>query len=86
MANEEKWDCNLCIHMNVCPGYMVTQLHCEHYLPQGNVIPVLRCLDCEHTKRNHFDIFGRDYCDRWRTEVSGDGFCNFGRKRCRDAD
>lgn len=37
---------NLCIHMNVCPAYMVTQTACEHYLPQGNLIAVTRCREC----------------------------------------
>lgn len=48
MANEKNWDCNLCIHMNVCPAYEVTQTECQHYLPMGNVLPVVRCKDCKH--------------------------------------
>lgn len=48
MASERRFDCNLCIHMNVCPAYEVTQTECDHYIPQGNVLPVVRCRDCIH--------------------------------------
>lgn len=46
-----------------------------------DAVEVIRCKDCKHTKREHFDAFGRDYCAHWKREVKADEFCSRGEKR-----
>lgn len=58
------YDCNCCIHLNVCPNCNADVEECANYLPIGNVVPVVRCKDCRHQRK------GWKEDKRWR-----DGGC-----------
>lgn len=86
------FDCNLCIHMTVCPAYMVTQTGCKDYMPQGNVIPVVRCEDCRHARPlnrrdSYEDRFIEDcvWCMMREDGVFPEGYCSDGERREADA-
>lgn len=83
MANERRFDCNLCIHMNVCPAYEATQAKCEDYIPQGNVIPVIRCENCEYYDGHICEFFSK-WPDQYNTGhtvyMEPDDFCSYGEK------
>lgn len=79
------FDCNLCIHMNVCPAYMATQTSCKDYLPQGNVIQVVRCKGCKHwTREGNGYMDDEPYCGN-PYGIEGypkpDDFCSRGERR-----
>lgn len=80
MANE--FDCSSCIHAEVCPGYMVTQTECGHYLLREDAAEVVRCEDCEWYRN-------AKGCPLARSELTKDGtplplpddFCAYGERR-----
>ena len=50
----------------------------------GDVVPVVRCKDCEHWGTRKVDGYG--FCCIWGTSVKEDAFCSSGVKRRADND
>lgn len=84
----KSFNCNECIHMNVCPAYMVTIPECDDFLPIGNVIPVVRCRDCKWYM-NGIIFKDMKFCCRMRGHDGKkaryiwpeDGFCSYGERK-----
>ena len=79
------FNCDNCIHRNVCHSYMVTKPDCKEYLPIGNVVPVVRCKDCKFRKST---FSGEDYfctvldADESETAyVTDSDFCSYGERK-----
>lgn len=83
----KSFNCDECIHMNVCPAYMVTRPECGDFLPIGNVLPVVRCKDCIYAEL--IPYLNKTYCkcpDIYRFglcshEVSENHFCSYGERK-----
>ena len=80
MAN---FDCNICIHQNVCCAYGTTITECTNYFTADDVVPVVLCKDCK---------FADDSCSYGLLCVNPEGclgrfvdesaFCSSGKRRC----
>ena len=48
-------------------------------MPAADVVRVVRCKDCEHSRKNGIFL----WCDRWKhgTNPEGDGWCYLGEKK-----
>ena len=84
----KSFNCNECIHMNVCPAYMVTMPECNDFLPIGNVIPVVRCGECKYGKLDAMiqKIYGKKdgstlyHCLNGYGYNKSEHFCSYGER------
>lgn len=77
------YNCTLCIHQNVCPAYMAARIDCKEYLPIGNLIPMVRCRECQYYNAEQkacthlyalWNVFDTSFCS-YGTKKEGDAEC-----------
>ena len=42
------FNCESCIHKEVCAGFEVTMPECKHYRPAVDAVEVVRCYQCKY--------------------------------------
>jgi len=81
------YNCDVCIHQNVCPAYHVGIRECMDYLPIGNVVPVVRCSECIHAEKSEHEFCNREIVhSKWNgTTWDRKGhkleFCSYGERK-----
>lgn len=78
-------NCRKCFHFKACKevasrsGYRdvsYTESQCKHFTPTADVVEVVRCKNCKHSRPMIFSGF--HYCKRVRAVRKEDDFCSKG--------
>lgn len=72
--------CKECIHYDICIFHIKDNENekCPHFKIAADVIPIVRCKDCEHYDKGGCNHFGYH---TYTPDVDEDDFCSYGRRK-----
>lgn len=72
--------CKECLHYNICIFHIKGNENekCPHFKIATDVVPVVRCKDCEHYDKGGCKHFGYH---TYTPDVDEDDFCSYGRRK-----
>ena len=82
-------DCKFCAKYEMCIANGINRkgshLYCweQLKLPTADVVPVVRCKDCEHYKKINYDDISQNTCEITTKRQQPDDYCSYGERKCK---